>query len=138
MRSQVQGRIMCSRSEVRRGIAAVVVVVWALVALLATPARAQNEPDPQGEPSPQAFTNGQVSFAGHGWGHGRGMGQWGAFGYAVDFGQSYGDIIDHFYSNTSPTQIPNPQITVRIVGQDGIDLVVTSDSDFTVGGVPIS
>jgi len=123
---------MCSRSELRRAIVAVLAAVAVLVLPSPSPASAQQSPDPQ------VFANGQVSFAGHGWGHGRGMGQWGAFGYAVDFGSSYGDIIGHFYSNTSAAQIPNPQITVRIVGQDGIDLVVTSDSDFTVGGVPIS
>src|SRR5881227_3087603 len=121
---------MSSRSDLRVG--ALLAMVLALVVALAPPAAAQQQP------TPQVFANGQVSFAGHGWGHGRGMGQWGAFGYAVDFGSSYGDIIDHFYSNTSSAQIPNPQITVRIVGQDGIDLVVTSDSDFTVGGVAIS
>ena len=125
---------MSSRSDVWRRLTAVTAALVALVALLACapPAGAQQSP------TPQVFANGMVNFAGHGWGHGRGMGQWGAFGYAVDLGYSYGDIVDHFYSNTSADQIPNPQITVRIVGQDGIDLVVTSDSDFTVGGVPIS
>lgn len=123
---------MSSRSDLIRRLAAVVAVACAVIAFVSPRASAQNEP------TPTAFANGMVNFAGHGWGHGRGMGQWGAFGYAVDDGSSYGDIIDHFYSNTTAAQIANPQITVRIVGQDGIDLVVTSDSNFTVGGVPIS
>ena len=105
----------------------------ALLLVLFAPAASAQE-----QPTPQAYASGSVSFAGHGWGHGRGMGQWGAYGYAVDDGSSYADIVSHFYSNTTADQIPNPQITVRIVGQDGIDLVVTSDSDFTVGGVPIA
>ena len=123
---------MSSRSESRARVLALLSMVVALVAALAPTAGAQQQP------TPQAFANGTVSFAGHGWGHGRGMGQWGAYGYAVDQGSSYGDIVDHFYGNTTAAQIPNPQITVRIVGQDGIDLVVTSDSDFTVGGIPIA
>ena len=123
---------MSSRSESRARVIALLSMVVALVAALAPSAGAQQQP------TPQAFANGNVSFAGHGWGHGRGMGQWGAYGYAVDQGSSYGNIVDHFYGNTTAAQIPNPQITVRIVGQDGIDLVVTSDSDFTVGGIPIA
>ena len=30
----------------------------------------------------------QIRIDGHGWGHGRGMGQFGAYGYAVDHGWS--------------------------------------------------
>jgi len=37
---------------------------------------------PQGA---SAATN-DVVVVGHGWGHGRGMGQYGAYGYAVDHG----------------------------------------------------
>ena len=34
-------------------------------------------------------SGGAVSITGHGWGHGIGMGQWGALGYAI--GQDNGD-----------------------------------------------
>ena len=122
---------MSCRSEFARAL-----VVTLAVLTWFTPSAAAGVA--QQSPDPQVFAGGNVNFAGHGWGHGRGMGQWGAFGYAVDLGYSYGDIIDHFYSNTTQSQIPNPTITVRITNQDGIDLVVTSDSNFTVGGVPIS
>ena len=36
---------------------------------------------------------------GAGWGHGIGMSQWGAYGYAKH-GASYRDILDHYYRDT--------------------------------------
>ena len=42
-----------------------------------------------------------LSLDGHGWGHGRGMGQFGALGYAIDFGWSSAQILDHFYGDTT-------------------------------------
>ncbi len=42
-----------------------------------------------------------VLFSGHGWGHGRGMGQWGAQGYALEQGWTSSQILSHFYSNTT-------------------------------------
>ncbi len=50
-----------------------------------------------------AFSPAGVTLTGHGWGHGIGMGQWGALGYAI--GQDNGDgnytwqqIVSHFYA----------------------------------------
>lgn len=43
---------------------------------------------------------------GRGWGHGRGMGQWGAQGYALDHGWTSDQILNHFYSNTRKGTIP--------------------------------
>src|ERR1700689_4612216 len=47
-----------------------------------------------------------VSLVGHGFGHGIGMGQWGSLGYALgdDAGAgnfTYGQILTHFYGNTT-------------------------------------
>jgi SpoIID/LytB domain protein len=147
---------MSSRTDLSsRAVAGIALAIASIVAL-AAPALAQTDPNAppaadtlaadsgaslktqaQSQPSTQA-SGSSLNFAGHGWGHGRGMGQWGAFGYAVDHSSSASAIVDHFYGNTAMAQIPNPQITVRIVGQDGLDLVVTSDSNFHVGGIPIS
>ena len=38
------------------------------------------------EASAGAAVPDQIRIDGHGWGHGRGMGQFGAYGYAVDHG----------------------------------------------------
>lgn len=41
-----------------------------------------------------------VVLEGGGFGHGRGMSQWGAFGYAVDQGWTWQQILDHYYGDT--------------------------------------
>ncbi len=46
-----------------------------------------------------------IEFAGRGWGHGRGLGQYGALGYAQQ-GWSAAQILDHFYSNTTVGSVP--------------------------------
>ncbi len=86
-------------------------------------------------PSADAFANGQVTFVGHGWGHGRGMGQYGALGYAVDHGWDWQRILDHYYGGTSLSDMnPDTGIGVRLLERDGKDTIVTSASGFTAGG----
>ena len=46
-------------------------------------------------PSPVTFL-----VQGKGWGHGRGLGQWGALGYALK-GWTSAQILDHFYGGTT-------------------------------------
>jgi SpoIID/LytB domain protein len=53
-----------------------------------------------------------VVLNGHGWGHGLGMSQWGAYGYALH-GWSYGSILTHYYSGT--TLGTRPALTVRVL-----------------------
>ncbi len=48
-----------------------------------------------------------LEFEGGGWGHGRGLGQYGAEGYARDHGWSSDQILDHFYSNTVEGPAPS-------------------------------
>lgn len=43
---------------------------------------------------------------GRGWGHGRGMGQYGALGYAQDHGWTSGQILDHYYGGTTAGPAP--------------------------------
>jgi SpoIID/LytB domain protein len=45
-----------------------------------------------------------LTIVGHGWGHGRGMGQYGAYGYALA-GESYRWILGHYYGATTPTTV---------------------------------
>ncbi|MGY1821260.1 SpoIID/LytB domain-containing protein [Geodermatophilus sp. SYSU D00079] len=89
-------------------------------------------------PAAQAAITGDVQFTGHGWGHGRGLGQWGAYGYAINSGWPFWLILQHYYGGTVQGTQPNTVITVNLNGQDGKDLLVTSGRDFTVGGVPVS
>jgi stage II sporulation protein D len=55
-------------------------------------------------------------ISGHGWGHGVGLAQWGAFGYA-EHGWSSARILAHYYPGTTLEQRPSP--TVRVLLVDG-------------------
>ena len=65
-----------------------------------------------------------VNITGQGWGHGIGMGQWGALGYAI--GQDNGDgnwtfqqIVDHYYGPAQLTSLPGGTSTVGTSGDVG-------------------
>ncbi len=64
-----------------------------------------------------------IGFTGHGWGHGRGMGQWGALGYSR-LGWTHDRILDHFYDATTPGAVANDPISVRLEELDDQDLLV--------------
>jgi peptidoglycan hydrolase-like amidase len=85
----------------------------------------------------------QLTLDGHGEGAGLGMGQWGAFGYAVRYHRSYSWILNHFYGGTTIASLPaigrsaNPIISVLILENlnattgVGYDPVVTSAESFS-------
>ena len=68
-----------------------------------------------------------ADFSGRGWGHGRGMSQYGAFGYARDFGWSTEQILAHYYGGTKAGQastaggvtISPDAVRIRLIGLDG-------------------
>ena len=65
-----------------------------------------------------------VVIDGVGNGHGRGMSQWGAYGWAVDQSKSWQWILDHYYGGTSNgTVSTSGQIRVRLLALDGADSV---------------
>ena len=88
-------------------------------------------------PPAAAYPSSTVSLIGHGYGHGRGMGQWGAFGYALA-GTPWKAIVSHYYSGSTPTLTTPAQegtdIRVALTENDGNDVIVTSASGFTVAG----
>ena len=66
-----------------------------------------------------ASTNyGSVVVDGRGWGHGRGMGQYGALGYAVDEGWSSAQILDHYYGGTVAATVAAQDIGIRLLSRD--------------------
>ncbi len=92
---RVNGRGSANRSR-RLGLAAVGVLAASLLAAIApTPASAAESDEPL-----------LIDVTGHGWGHARGLGQWGAQGYAIDHGWSSDQILDHFYGGTTAGQAP--------------------------------
>jgi SpoIID/LytB domain protein len=54
-----------------------------------------------------------LDVVGHGWGHGRGMGQYGDLGYALG-GSTYQWILGHFYSGTKLSTTAATTVTVRL------------------------
>ena len=78
-----------------------------------------------------------VVVEGTGFGHGRGMSQWGAYGWAVDHGRNWVQILDHYYGGTVNGSIGNAQIRVRLTALDGAGTVglVSHGGGVTFGGV---
>ena len=98
-----------------------------------------------------------VAFTGHGWGHGLGLAQWGAYGYALH-GLAYDKILAHYYPGTTlgPARVATVRVLVAskqkvtltsttpwtIVDATGAKTTLeagplTLDSTFTVGGTPL-
>ncbi|CAM3842083.1 SpoIID/LytB domain-containing protein [Smaragdicoccus niigatensis] len=77
------------------------------------------------------------TFVGLGNGHGRGMGQWGAFGYA-QMGWTAEKIVGHFYPDATLGKAPAAPITVRLEYRDGKNLDVTSDAGMSIDGQKVA
>lgn len=69
-----------------------------------------------------------IEVTGHGWGHGRGMSQYGALGYALNFGWSSEQILDHYYGGTTAGTVANSLMTVRIESARNVATVAQVDS----------
>jgi SpoIID/LytB domain protein len=89
-------------------------------------------------PAAASWPGGNVGITGHGYGHGRGMGQYGAFGYATTYGWAYTRILSHYYGGTILAARGPRTLTVDLTALDGQkQVIVTSGSPFTAGGVAI-
>jgi stage II sporulation protein D len=95
-----------------------------LVAALLGPAGAS----PQVKPTTVDVTT--FVITGHGWGHGVGMAQWGAYGYAKH-GVTYGKILSHYYPGTTLAPAPVTKLKVLLV-EGAKRVVVSSSSPFEV------
>lgn len=73
---------------------------------------------------------------GVGFGHGRGMSQWGAYGRAVNAGQSWTTILDAYFGGTVMGDVANAPIGVRLLAMDGVGTVgvVSSTASLRVAG----
>jgi len=91
-----------------------------VVSLGSTPVAGQEDETPEVEPV-------IVNIDGRGFGHGRGMSQYGAQGYALDFSWSTGEILDHYYSNTTASEIPTPLSSG--VDPDNLRVLIQSSAD---------
>jgi SpoIID/LytB domain protein len=64
--------------------------------------------------APGAYPD-SITLTGHGYGHGDGLSQWGAFGYAVDKGWDWTQILAHYYGGTTRVVVdPASEMTVEL------------------------
>jgi stage II sporulation protein D len=108
---------------VRRTLAA------ALLALAAPAAALARVGGPAAAPAARTPTPLFV-VSGHGWGHGVGMSQYGAFGYAKH-GLGYRGILAHYYPGTTIGAAPVRKVRV-LLAQGKAKLTISSTTDFTV------
>ena len=80
----------------------------------------------QAEPAPQIT----LAVSGRGWGHGVGMSQWGAYGFARN-GHDYARIVAHYYPGTELGQAPVGRVRV-LLAEGKKALAVGSQAPFTV------
>jgi len=87
-----------ARRAVRRGLIglALLVAAWAAV------------------PAAHAATQTAFTLEGRGWGHGIGMSQYGAYGYAKYGHKAYDFIIKHYYTGVTLGKVGNPLIRVQL------------------------
>lgn len=71
-----------------------------------------------------------ITITGRGWGHGRGLGQYGAKGYA-DQGWSSAQILDHFYQGTTAGIVPGDNMVNP--NRVRVDLSYNKGASTTVG-----
>ncbi|MDQ2753974.1 MAG: hypothetical protein M3R71_00300 [Actinomycetota bacterium] len=85
-------------------------------------------------PSAAAATPATINLVGHGYGHGRGLGQYGAYGYALQ-GQSAAWILAHYYGGTvSGLRDPSQPIDVRLSELDGYRTIGVQGNGLVVNG----
>ncbi|MGC4933175.1 SpoIID/LytB domain-containing protein [Gordonia sp. DT30] len=77
----------------------------------------------------------EITLIGHGLGHGRGMGQYGAYGYAKR-GWSYRQILQHYYGGTTFGRPADPTVNVALHDKNGVS--VHSDAGMQVAGQPVA
>ena len=75
--------------------------------------------------------DGLFAVEGHGWGHGRGMSQWGAQG-AASLGRTADEIVSTYYPGTARAVLAPAPIRVLLQGDEGADLQVHPAAGLTV------
>jgi len=68
-----------------------------------------------------------LSVQGHGWGHGRGMSQNGAYGAAAKYSRSSAQILDFYYPGTRATTIADRTVRLQLRSQEGAGGASTLD-----------
>jgi SpoIID/LytB domain protein len=81
-----------------------------------------------GANAPRVAATSSISVQGAGFGHGIGLSQWGAYGYAVDHGWTASQILDRFYGGTVAATVAAQDIAVRLTLHDDRQTSAVSDT----------
>src|SRR6266540_4144297 len=102
----------------------------ALAALLAGSAGAYSSGAAKRRATSPSLAQATFVVSGRGWGHGVGLAQWGAYGFAQQ-GASYDRILAHYYPGTTlgPTQVTRVRV---LLAQESRRLSVSSETPFRV------
>ncbi len=74
--------------------------------------------------------SGVLTLTGSGWGHGRGMSQWGAHQAATE-GRSHQQILAFYYPGTALSALPGANVRVLLTSDTGRDLIVRAAPKLT-------
>ena len=130
-------RVITGRSTRAVAVAAVLAVALGAGSAGAAAAPATTPTDPVVTAPLATVTGDEITFTGHGWGHGRGMGQYGALGFAVDHGWDYRTILGRYYSNTTVGNVGNPLIDVELVTPSTRTWTIVAGNGLLVNGADI-
>ncbi|HWN21015.1 MAG TPA: SpoIID/LytB domain-containing protein [Gaiellaceae bacterium] len=100
---------------------------------LALAGAASARPDTASQSGPKLVTTTSFLVSGRGWGHGVGMSQYGALGFANE-GRSYAEILAHYYTGTALSPAPVARVRVLVVEAKGA-VTVSSKEAFRVRDV---
>ncbi|MEO7269487.1 MAG: SpoIID/LytB domain-containing protein [Knoellia sp.] len=93
--------------------------------------RVREEARPAAASGAAAATGPVIALNGRGFGHGRGMSQWGARG-AANQGKTVAEILDFYYPGTTAASIGNPEVRVNITAMNQRPTVVVAESGLTL------
>ncbi|MCU4185551.1 hypothetical protein K6U06_14375 [Acidiferrimicrobium sp. IK] len=80
----------------------------------------------------------ELALVGHGYGHGRGMGQYGAYGYALT-GWNVNQILNQYYGGTAASAVSTAQtIDVRLDELDNASTITAQGATAYVGGAQVA
>src|ERR1700751_4754466 len=114
----------------RRVLARTLVALSALVAAVTLASAPHAGPQPGKQYVAPAGSGALFVVSGHGWGHGVGMGQWGAQGYALQ-GYAYDQILAAYYPGTTPGQTSTTSIRV-LLASGKKSLTISTGQPYTV------
>jgi stage II sporulation protein D len=118
-----------SRPALRLGAVCLLLLAGAALSLAATRPATVHDSTTSAATTVTSPAKVVLAVSGHGWGHGLGMSQWGAYGYA-NHGWMYQRILAHYYAGT--TLGPAPVSTVRVLLAQAKKTSIASDAPWTV------